>query len=499
VAECDTVLRELQEKLELSKDEVKQAILTIVFGGKEKYKQPFLIGLREEMEKLRGCAWKEYGTLHALALTKHAEKVKTGKPSAGPSACLLAIVLQTEECRILTALVEAACRDDCSFDTLIHDGAFLRQEDCPDLAYLRGTLLPRWEQAIKDKTGYAMSLAVKPMMQVSVPAKQEDAQEVNQCALAQSLLQDALKQSKWYKEVVVEAVRPVPRAFLCNVQGAAHCGTAKGKHEQGGVYFRVTHFAVYQECSDKACPRHRHVVAKLTPEQSKALFPHAKLDALTEALDTTVRVRKCNATTMKAYSRACSRYLAAAQRYGELKCAREHVMKRLVCYGVDIDVFRATFQACEPAALWAEVYRAAPMRVSKLLADLDGEDSAVEAVRRLTACNAPTGCAVVKVNKPYLDQSDLHNVEVLMIKSAMGTGKSTEVLVPAMRRCLKKNESVLLISPRRSFTASIGNDLVRAGLKVGVYLEARPDMLAPGQVSIISPQSLYKLGADELL
>jgi hypothetical protein len=68
-----------------------------------------------------------------------------------------------------------------------------------------------------------------------------------------------------------------------------------------------------------------------------------------------------------------------------------------------------------------------------------------------------------------------------------------------MRRCLKKNESVLLISPRKSFTASIGNGLVRAGLKVGVYLEARPDMLAPGQVSIISPQSLYKLGADELL
>jgi hypothetical protein len=219
VAERDTVLRLLQADLNLSKDEVKQAIIAILFGGREKYKHAFLTGFREEMEKLRACAWEEYGSLHALAVAKHAEKLKRGKPSAGPNACLLAIVLQTEECRVLTALVEAARRDDCSFHTLIHDGALLWQEDCPDLAYLRGTLLPRWEQAIQEKTGYAMSLAVKPMMQVRVPSKQEDAQEVDRCVQAQSLLQkkDCTDQGRCYNLPRMSITQDIPSSSYCSV------------------------------------------------------------------------------------------------------------------------------------------------------------------------------------------------------------------------------------------------------------------------------------------
>lgn len=499
VAERACVLHELQAELCMSKDEVKQAIIAIQFGGREKKQHAFLTGLREEMEILRDFAWKEYEHLHALAQAKHADKCRRGQPSAGPKAILLATVLQTEECRVLMALVDAARRDGCSFHSLIHDGALLWKEDCPDIDRLRGFLLPRWERAIHDQTGYSMTLAVKPMVQVSVPPKPVDRQqeERDRCAQAESVLQSSLRSSKRFSDVALCPVRGITRSFLASANGECYCGTAKDKHKHG-VFFRMTHFAVYQECSDRACHRRRHLIAKLTPEQSQSLFPHAKLDALTEALDT-VRVKKDDVATMKAYERAASGYLMAAQRYGVLDRARELLFIRLGFFGVDVERFKAVFQVCEPAALWAEVYRAAPTRVSRLLMDLEGQDSGADAVHKLTACDAPADCRLIRINKPYLDESDLHDVEVLQVKSAMGTAKSSGVLVPAMRNVVKRNGSVLLVSPRISFTTSIADDLVKDGFCVEVYRDAHCDMLAPGQVSIISPQSLYRLGASDLL
>ena len=152
ITQREELLTQIVEKVGGNRADAKQRVVSILFGQKP-YGLPdfFMNEFYTEMRKIQENVWTTFGSK-----LKFLERVdnRVGKS--------MAHFLQTEEKRVLLALDNSlAKRGRQGLDTLIHDGGLclkLAEEEHFPTGLLRDV-----EADIKEKTGYAVTIAVKPM------------------------------------------------------------------------------------------------------------------------------------------------------------------------------------------------------------------------------------------------------------------------------------------------------------------------------------------------
>jgi len=145
-----------------NRDEAKTAFLKVMYGGKCEY--PFLAEYEKEVSSFARTlgAQEEYAEL-----VKHLRK-----QDKNVYASLLALVLQTEERKIMLAMKESLESQGWSVDVLAYDGVMIRKK--PELK-LTDDMLRQAENYILKTTGYVIELVDKAFEKYEVPA---DAGEV---------------------------------------------------------------------------------------------------------------------------------------------------------------------------------------------------------------------------------------------------------------------------------------------------------------------------------
>ena len=145
-----------------NRDEAKTAFLKVMYGGKCEY--PFL-----------GDYEKEVSAFARALVTSgdHEELVKhLRKADKNLNASLLALILQTEERKIMLSMKKSLEKQGWSVDVLAYDGVMIRKK--PELK-LTAEMLRQAEKDIVNETGYVIELADKAFEKYDVPV---DAGEV---------------------------------------------------------------------------------------------------------------------------------------------------------------------------------------------------------------------------------------------------------------------------------------------------------------------------------
>ena len=146
----DERMKEAHEFMGGDRDEIKQKINQILFGGSTNGMPEFFAEkLNNELRTIRQTIWD---------LNKDKFKALTKLPNFRSSA--MAHILQTEECKCLLAMDRSLSKRGYSLDVLIHDGGLVAKKDDADIP---DDILRAVEDDIKTTTGYAIRLAVKPM------------------------------------------------------------------------------------------------------------------------------------------------------------------------------------------------------------------------------------------------------------------------------------------------------------------------------------------------
>jgi hypothetical protein len=140
-----------------NRDEAKTAFLKVMYGGKCEY--PFLADYEKEVSSFaRMLANQE----------EHAELVKhLRKQDKNLYASLLALILQTEERKIMLAMKASLEKQGWSVDVLAYDGVMIRKK--PELK-LTDEMLRQVERDILSQTDYAVELVDKAFDSYEVPA-----------------------------------------------------------------------------------------------------------------------------------------------------------------------------------------------------------------------------------------------------------------------------------------------------------------------------------------
>jgi Family of unknown function (DUF5906) len=150
-------------KVSANRSVAKTAFLKVAYGGSIKVCDEtfnddgiepegdltLLHAIKKEMDAIVAMCWIKHPQHHRLVCRKE-----------HPKFSLFALILQTEERKCLMAMDAYLAGVDRSMDVLIHDGGCVRkledEEEFPE-EHLRGM-----EDAVKDKTGYAVRIVVKP-------------------------------------------------------------------------------------------------------------------------------------------------------------------------------------------------------------------------------------------------------------------------------------------------------------------------------------------------
>lgn len=143
------ILEEISKTCEISREEAKEICLSVLFGG-----------LRAQHEILPRI----FAELKELSLKVSAENPKLFakcKDSKNPYASCLSIYIQNEERIVLQHLDTFLTSKERSMDVLIFDGGLVRKVS-GELEF-PSELLKEAEQCVFDKTGYRISLTVKPL------------------------------------------------------------------------------------------------------------------------------------------------------------------------------------------------------------------------------------------------------------------------------------------------------------------------------------------------
>lgn len=149
---CDRredVLAEIAASHEMNRDEAKQICISVLFGG--------FRGHHEILPRI-------FAELKELSLKVSAENPKLFakcKDSNNPYASCLSIYIQNEERIVLHQLDSFFTSNNRSMDVLIYDGGLVRKVS-GELEF-PSRLLREAETMVLDKTGYKISLAVKPL------------------------------------------------------------------------------------------------------------------------------------------------------------------------------------------------------------------------------------------------------------------------------------------------------------------------------------------------
>jgi hypothetical protein len=167
LAQREDILADVMALRGCTRDEAKREVTGVFFGKSASDSTPFFRDLSKELFRLHDLAWLQpaYAELKKSVI---AAKPKLASGKVDVPACkrsLFALILQTEERKVLLA-TEAALEENgrSTGDTVyIHDGLLTRKLE-GETVFPDG-LLRTCEKAILAKTGYRVSLAVKPMLQ----------------------------------------------------------------------------------------------------------------------------------------------------------------------------------------------------------------------------------------------------------------------------------------------------------------------------------------------
>lgn len=160
-ANRDDYLAELMTELGVSRDDAKELVCRVMFGGGAEGLTPFFVReLQPEIGMLMRNIFNENKAIYPTIAKK---------PNATRS--MMAMVLQTEERKCLMAMDTSLARQGRSLDVLIHDGGLVHKKDGEQR--LPDEVLRRTERDIKETTGYTVSLAVKPLVTTFVRDEEE--------------------------------------------------------------------------------------------------------------------------------------------------------------------------------------------------------------------------------------------------------------------------------------------------------------------------------------
>ncbi len=161
----DEIIQKLMSQFGKTRDEVKEWIITCIFGARI----PELECLQKELRTLANELRSEYNELYETIIKqKEANVIGT----------FLAYIGQTEECRCLMAMNDYFIQKGRSVDIFCYDGCMVRRIN--DEENFSEELLREAEEYVKKITGYQITLAIKPMkcsedfMKEAKPLRKED-------------------------------------------------------------------------------------------------------------------------------------------------------------------------------------------------------------------------------------------------------------------------------------------------------------------------------------
>lgn len=148
----DDYIAEMMEELQIDRDEAKDKVNRVMFGGGSAGLTSFFVAeLQPEISMLMRNIFNE-----------NKDAYPTIAKRSFPASSIMSLILQSEERKCLMAMDMSLAHQERSLDVLIHDGGLVRKKEgevrMPD------DILRRVERDIKDETGYIVSLAVKPLV-----------------------------------------------------------------------------------------------------------------------------------------------------------------------------------------------------------------------------------------------------------------------------------------------------------------------------------------------
>lgn len=158
VCNRETYLKNVMAENSVTRDEAKQAIISILYGGSCS-PQSFLYELSLEV---RGFSKKLFQT------EEYADLAKVCKGQDNIYGTFLSFVLQTEERRCMIAMKDNLQGAGWAVDVLCYDGVMIRKRD--------GVVcnLQECEKAIQDTTNYKVSLVIKEFSFFDMPLTSEE-------------------------------------------------------------------------------------------------------------------------------------------------------------------------------------------------------------------------------------------------------------------------------------------------------------------------------------
>jgi len=154
----EAYLKNVMTENSITRDEAKQAIISVLYGGSCNQKS-YLYDLSLEV---RGFSKKVF------ASEQYADLAKVCKGEDNIYGSFLSFVLQTEERHCMLAMKDYLEGQRWSVDVLCYDGVMVRKQDgkVPDLASC--------ELAVLEKTGYKISLVTKEFSSFEMPSVSEE-------------------------------------------------------------------------------------------------------------------------------------------------------------------------------------------------------------------------------------------------------------------------------------------------------------------------------------
>lgn len=154
----ETYLKNVMTENSVTRDEAKQAIISVLYGGSCNQKS-YLYELSEEVRKF---------SKKLFQTEQYADLAKVCKSEKNMYGSFLSFVLQTEERHCMLAMKEHLESQRWCVDVLCYDGVMIRKQDgrVPDLVSC--------ESAILEKTGYQINLITKEFSSFEMPSISEE-------------------------------------------------------------------------------------------------------------------------------------------------------------------------------------------------------------------------------------------------------------------------------------------------------------------------------------
>lgn len=144
-------ISELMEALQISRDEAKDKLIALMFGGSFDNLTPFFSNeLKPEMFQIR-----------KNIMTENQHKYPSMMKKPNPMGSMMSLILQTEERKCLMALDMSLAKQGRSMDVLIHDGGLVRKKEGE--TFFPEEILRKAEKDILEQTEYRVSLVVKEL------------------------------------------------------------------------------------------------------------------------------------------------------------------------------------------------------------------------------------------------------------------------------------------------------------------------------------------------